>query len=174
MPFSRTPSRRFQDAVASHQTRRKGPASPSSTCWPNDEPPVCRRCCCSERHSRASLTDATRRGIGVRVAAALARFRGLDPIAESSPGLARVDQSRALGGSSISCSFSVRMPSPRLPYSVALVPADPLDVVPCCHLVAGMTVADCCVRLASHWHAHPCEVWRVMARRGTVALCAVG
>ena len=27
---------------------------------------------------------------------------------------------------------------------------DPLDVVPLCHLVAGMTVADFCVRLASH------------------------
>ena len=60
------------------------------------------------------------------------------------------------------------------PCSVALVPADPLDVVPCCHEVAGMTVADFCVRLASYCGAHPFEVWRLMARRGTMALCAVG
>ena len=58
--------------------------------------------------------------------------------------------------------------------SVALVPADALDVVPCCHVVARMTVADFCVRLASHWAAYPSEVWRAMARGGTMALCAVG
>ena len=57
--------------------------------------------------------------------------------------------------------------------SVALVPADPLDVVPCGHEVAGMTVADFCVRLASYCGAHPFEVWRVVARGSTMALRAV-
>ncbi len=57
----------------------------------------------------------------------------------------------------------------QLPLLVALVPADALDVIPCRVLVAGIALADLCVRLASNLRANP-EMRRAMARWALMAL----
>ncbi len=56
---------------------------------------------------------------------------------------------------------------------VALVPADPLDVIPGGVLVAGIALVDLGVGLVGNLCAHITEVPSAMARRGWMALSTI-